>query len=325
MPNQKGFLLSAGFGTRFKPQSLFLPKPALPFLNVPQALFPAAALKSAGVDDFFYNSHHLPDELDSALKPYFNRNSLFEKEILDSAGGISNAEEELKDQENFWVANGDSLVFLNDQDVLNEAFDFHVKENASATLIGVTKPFKDLSGLESDSSSTFTGISRSSEALHFIGFYIFNRSIFENLKKEKQHIFHDVLLNKFSGKTLVYDAKERITWYETGNETDFLNAASIRLKDLKLKQQKSQTYKALAQWHLNSKDTLDNNLENFLNHKIWGEAQDSKYSIDDFLCIGENTAGDFSKLNNSILGPNLRFDSQQFFNNQVLIDSSQWT
>jgi len=324
MKAEKAFLLSAGLGTRFKPQSLFLPKPAMPFLNLPQAVFPAAALKLAGVSDFFYNSHHLPKELNSALSPYFKRESIFEKEILDSAGGIANAQSFLEDQENFWVANGDSLVFLNDDGVLSDAYRFHLKQDAAVTMIGIQKPNEGLSGLEFDKDSVFTGISKSKKALHFIGFYIFNKSIFKHLKNEKQHIFHDVLLKNFEEKAVVFDAGNRISWYETGNEKDFIHATSERLSDLKKQKEKSQTYKSLKAWNAN----VDGELEHFLGHKVWGSDFIPKNTINpikDFLCIGKDTIGDFSKLNNSVLGPNLKFESNQKFDGKVLVHSSQWT
>jgi len=317
---RKAFLLSAGFGTRFKPQSLYLPKPALPFLNIPQALFPAAALMSAGVDDFFYNSHHLPKELNTALEPYFKRKSIFEEEILDSAGGISNAKSELSDQENFWVANGDSLVFLNDSEVLKDAYNFHIENKSSATLIGIKKPYLNLSGLDCTPSSKLAGISKSNDSLHFIGFYIFHKSIWDHIKTGKHHIFHDVLLQKAKEKTFVFNAEERITWYETGNEKDFLQATKERLDDLKLHQKESQTFKALLQWD----NDAEKNLSHFLKSKVWGHKYRPSHKITDFLCIGENFKGELSKLDNTVVGNNLVYSSDKTVTNKFLIHSSQW-
>jgi len=321
MPTKKAFLLSAGFGTRFKPQSLYLPKPALPFLNLPQALFPAAALMTAGVENFCYNSHHLPQKLNNALSPFFKKDSIFEKEILDSAGGIANAKNELADQDNFWVANGDSLVFLNDSKVLNDAYDQHVKNGAVATLVGITKPSPDLSGLDFDSSSRFTGISKSKESLHFIGFYIFNKEIWKHFKTGKHHIFHDVLLKNAQEKTFVYNAEDRISWYETGNEKDFLDATKQRLNDLRINKEKSQTFQALLKWDKN----IDKNLQNFLDSKVWGSEYTSSHTITDFLCVGDNFQGDLSKFDNSVIGDNLTFKSDQKIKDKVLIHPSQWT
>lgn len=320
MTAKKGFLLSAGFGTRFQPQSLHLPKPALPFLNLPQALFPASALKSAGVEDFFYNSHHLPQELNTALSPFFKRDSIFEQEILDSAGGIANAKEFLENEENFWVANGDSLSFLNDPNVLKDAYNFHINKGAIATLIGITKPMPELSGLNYNEHSALLGISRDKSALHFIGFYIFNKKIWQYLKKEKQHIFHDVLLKNSKDKTFVFDAGDRISWYETGNEKDFLTATKERLAELSKLKRSSQTYKALSDWDTD----LDKNLEHFLQTKIWGHEYNFSHQASDFLCIGKNCNGDFKNLDNCVLSSNLNFNSKKQFSEKVLVDSSQW-
>jgi len=329
MTANKGFLLSAGFGTRFKPQSLFLPKPALPFLNLPQALFPAAALKSVGVNEFFYNSHHLSTELDSKLKPYFKRNSIFENEILDSAGGIANAKSFLKTEENFWVANGDSLVFLNDPEVLSEAMDFHQKNNAAATLIGIEVENKNTGGLAFDKNHQFLGISKSAASLHFIGFYIFNKEIWNHFKTGAHHIFRDVLLKEVQSSTFVFNAEKRISWYETGNEADFLKATQKRLLDLAELKLNSTTFSALKHWNSDyiqhTKSCFEDHLEHFLKYKIWGNQDCKKAQVKDFLCISPTSSGDFSNLDNSIVGPDLYFESRKVYQNKVLIHPSQWT
>lgn len=322
MMPQKAFLLSAGFGTRFQPQSSFVPKPALPFFNIPQALYPGAALKESGVTEFYYNAHHLPNELEASLIPYFRNKASIESEILLSAGGIANAKNNLKNEENFWVANGDSLIFLEDPNILREAFDFHIKTNSTATMIGVEKNDAALNGLSFNKDFQFTSISKDPASLHFIGVYIFNSSIFDHLEKKPLHIFKDVLLNNFKGKASVFNAGKKIKWYETGNENDFILALLEESKNLIKLKDKSGVYKALELWKQNPSEKI----EHFLKYKTWGKNFKPKEDLKNhFLWIPESSSGNFSNLKNCALGENLNFESRHAFQNSVLIHSSQWT
>lgn len=318
---KKAFLLTAGFGTRFQPQSTFIPKPALPFFNLPQALFPSAALKTAGVHDFYYNAHHLPTELEKTLSPYLKNKAFLESKILLSAGGIANAKASLSTEENFWVANGDSLIFLNDEDVLKEAIDFHFKTESTVTLIGIKQTNPLIGGLSFDKNSKLTKISKDSGSLHFIGLYIFNSSIFDFIQVEPLHIFKHVLLNDFKGKVSVFNAEERIRWHETGNETDFINAHIEESKNLRTLKDSSSLYKALELWGHKPSENLDH----FLEHKVWGQKFKPSSTVDDFLCLPNSSTGNFQNLNNSVLGEGLNFESKRAFKNSVLIHSSQWT
>ncbi len=106
-----GFVLAAGFGTRFRPATLQTPKPLLPFLGRPMVFHVLDRLVEAGVSGFVVNAHHLADLLEAGigrswrgLPVSFSR----EAEILGTAGGIRRAAERgLLGTGRFLVANGD--------------------------------------------------------------------------------------------------------------------------------------------------------------------------------------------------------------------------
>lgn len=54
-----GFLLAAGWGTRLQPLTTDCPKPMLPLMDRPLALWAAAAMAEAGVSRIAYNTHPL--------------------------------------------------------------------------------------------------------------------------------------------------------------------------------------------------------------------------------------------------------------------------
>lgn len=318
------FVLSAGFGTRFKPQSLFVPKPALPFFNLPQALYPTSLLKKCGVKDFYYNSHHLPQKLDEALEPYFKRKSIYEHEILDSAGGIANARSFLKDYENFWVVNGDSLVLSTEESVFQEAYDYHIKSQSLVTLLGIPQDPKAIrSGLCFDTENRLTGIRNDISSLHFVGFYLFNKEIFNFIKPQKSHIFKDALLKIKSERISVFNLKNTLSWYESGNEKDFITAIKQEGAQILELKKKSPVFHCHTIWEQDS----DKTLEHFLKHKVWGrkEIRPPHLNASDFLIVPDKTTGDFTKVKNCVFGENLVFKSSAHFDEKVLVHPAQWT
>lgn len=64
---RRAFVLAAGLGTRLRPLSEELPKPAWPFFDVPLAAHVLSRLAAAGVGEVIVNLHHLGDRLREAL------------------------------------------------------------------------------------------------------------------------------------------------------------------------------------------------------------------------------------------------------------------
>lgn len=313
------FMLSAGFGTRFQPQTNFLPKPAIPLFNIPQALYSATLLKNAGVKEFFYNSHHLPNELNKALRPFFHRDGIFEAEILDSAGGIANAKPSLERYENFWVANGDSFIKQHDPEVLQKAYDFHIKTKSLATLIAIPKTNLALNGLVVNKDNILTHTSKEHDSLHFVGLYIFNKEIFNLIEPVKSHILKDVLL-KTDLKVSVFNAGKGLTWFETGNEADFISCCKMEASEISHKKDCSTVVQTLKSWDI----SFENDLENFLNGKVWTPHKEFK-TKSDFLILPEKYSGETNHLENSVVIDLDNIPAGQKFKERVLINSSQWT
>ena len=320
----KAFVLCAGMGRRFKPQSLYCPKPALPIFNLPQALYSTSSLKEFGVQDFFYNSHHLPQELEQHLGSHFKTKPFYEKLLLDSAGGIANVKEAFKNESDFWVINGDSFIHYENIDFLKEALELHKQKNAIATLIGVSDKNPNLNGLLLDSKNKFLGLSKDNNSLHFIGLYLLNTEIFKYIQLKPTNIFSDLLLKpQVQDKVLVYKAPSHIKWFETGNESDFLDCVKFEAKSIIEKRTESFIYKTHMNWAI-TKD-LDQKLERFLKDKHWGLNPYSSSNPGNFVCIPENSpVNEKVKLKNTVLLPHLKLNSDKDFENKVLVHSSQW-
>jgi mannose-1-phosphate guanylyltransferase len=109
----KAFLLAAGRGLRFRPVTERIPKPLLPFLNVPLARAHLERLKDAGVTEAGVNLHHLGHQIEQHLTEGATdlpKLVFFEEpKILGTAGALRNAAAFLEDGD-FFVVNSDASI-----------------------------------------------------------------------------------------------------------------------------------------------------------------------------------------------------------------------
>ena len=115
----KAIVLAAGHGTRLRPFTCATPKPLMPVWGVTMLDRMVALLRSWGVDDFAFNSHHLHEQIrtwsDALRKGFQERGEKvrvkvsYEPEILGS-GGALNPLREWIGGEPFLLVNGDVVV-----------------------------------------------------------------------------------------------------------------------------------------------------------------------------------------------------------------------
>ncbi|MGH9399565.1 MAG: nucleotidyltransferase family protein [Thermoanaerobaculia bacterium] len=109
----KVFLLAAGRGLRLRPVTDRIPKPLLPYLNVPLARAHLQRLWKAGVTEAGVNLHHLGIEIEQHLSQGaadLPKLTFFpEPEILGTAGALKNAASFLEDGD-FFVVVSDAAI-----------------------------------------------------------------------------------------------------------------------------------------------------------------------------------------------------------------------
>ncbi len=130
----KAMILAAGLGTRLRPLTLEIAKPAVPLLGKPLVVRLIEKLAGEGVSDFRLNLHHLPGSLEAVFRnPRWGGLPVsfsYEAEILGTAGGLKANESFLRDG-TFLMANADIVMDFS----LREAIAFHRKHAALATMI----------------------------------------------------------------------------------------------------------------------------------------------------------------------------------------------
>jgi mannose-1-phosphate guanylyltransferase len=101
---------------RFRPVTNRIPKPLLPFLNVPVAIAHLRRLHDAGVGEVAVNLHHLGDEVERHLRDQFAQLPQLaffrEPTILGTAGALRNAAAFLGTGD-FLVVNADAAIQAN--------------------------------------------------------------------------------------------------------------------------------------------------------------------------------------------------------------------
>jgi NDP-sugar pyrophosphorylase family protein len=130
---RRAMVLAAGKGTRLAPLTNTLPKPLMSVGGRPLLEHILEFLRAGGIEDVVINLHHLGQRIEETIgdgsRLGVRVRYSWEREILDTGGGIKQAEKLLGD-EPFVVCNGDSLLELPLADVVAS----HRASGAIATL-----------------------------------------------------------------------------------------------------------------------------------------------------------------------------------------------
>src|SRR5919205_1029977 len=88
MPDVAGMVLCAGLGTRLRPLTDRLPKPAVPVCGVPLVRYALALLAHAGARRAVVNVHHLPDAMASMVLMPMPPGAPYAAVEVDAAGAV---------------------------------------------------------------------------------------------------------------------------------------------------------------------------------------------------------------------------------------------
>src|SRR4030043_1622214 len=128
------FILGAGLGMRLRPLTEQCPKPFLGIKGRPIITYVMDHLLKVGVDRFIVNTHHCP-EVYSKIFPDRQWRSFpiifrYEPVLLDTAGGLKNIEDLLKEDEAILCYNGDVMTDL----PLQRLLEAHEQKRPEVTL-----------------------------------------------------------------------------------------------------------------------------------------------------------------------------------------------
>ena len=194
----KAFILAAGLGTRLRPLTYNLPKPLLPVQGRPVLFYIIDHLKTAGIKKIIINLHYLPDKI-THIAGDGSRFNLqvrysYEKQILDTGGGLKKVEYFLKDN-TFIMYNCDVICDVG----LNEMLAFHRDSGNKITLLaGKNHDPKCLVVDEAGQVKAFVGGDSGKGNYAFCGIHIIEPVVFGFIPPGKAVSIIDVYRNIIS-------------------------------------------------------------------------------------------------------------------------------
>jgi len=136
-----GMVLCAGLGTRLRPLTERVPKPAVPVANLPLVRWSLALLRGAGVRRAVVNLHHLPDVMERAARASAAALGMEvavsrEPVIAGTGGALREARALLDGADTVLLLNGDVLFDVD----LGAALAAHRASRALATMVLLPMP-----------------------------------------------------------------------------------------------------------------------------------------------------------------------------------------
>ncbi len=197
MKINKAMILAAGFGKRLLPLTKQTPKPLLELKGKKLLQYSIEFLLSNKINDIIINTHYLSKQIEDFIHHNFPQIVIsYEKNILDTGGGIMNAISFFQG-ENFLVLNSDTIWTLHYQKELSRLAEIFENGKGKAALLLVKK--------ENSFDPNFIGdfdldnknfITKKNKQYIFTGCQLLNPNIFENYKKKifsMNEIWHDLI------------------------------------------------------------------------------------------------------------------------------------
>jgi mannose-1-phosphate guanylyltransferase len=228
----KAMLLTAGLGTRLRPFAYVLPKPMIPLLNRPLIAWIVERAIAAGVRELIVNLHHFPEAIESYLPAAFPDASFtfsHEPALLGTGGGVRKVRALLEGDEDFLLANGDTLQHFPFED-LRAA---RRATNALAALTLRHPPPGDTYTAVWLDGGRITGFGKGTgEALMFSGSHCVSSRIFELLPdRPVSELVSDVYVPAVANgsQTLAGVPVDDPFWFDIGTPQRYLAATQALL------------------------------------------------------------------------------------------------
>jgi len=180
-------VLCAGLGTRLRPLTEWLPKPAVPVCGLPLVRFALARLAAAGVRRAVVNTHHLAGPMAEAARASARAVGLdlavsHEPVIAGTGGALREARRHLEGAEEVVLWNGDVLFDLD----LSPVLAAHRASGALATMVLAPMPEgESYAAVEVDAAGAVRRIAGHGPGggglspLHFTGVHVFSPALLD--------------------------------------------------------------------------------------------------------------------------------------------------
>ena len=227
----QAFVLAAGRGRRLRPLTDDLPKPLIPIFQKPLITFALDQLISAGVNKFVINTHRYPE----LFRDFFCRSDyagcpvtlIHEPELLETGGGIKNAERDLSSQ-HFLTYSGDILTDVNLQPLIDE----HFRRGNDVTLALRETGLASDVALRDDRVVDIAKRHGIAGDLDFANIAVWNSAVFQRIPPHRKISFIPIVADWINqggkiGGFVMNDGK----WFNIGSRTQYLDVHRMILRD----------------------------------------------------------------------------------------------
>jgi NDP-sugar pyrophosphorylase family protein len=216
----KAMILAAGYGTRLRPLTYFLPKPVIPVCGKPMIEYAVENLVRAGVDEIVVNLHHLPDAIESFLVDAFPDVTFhfsLEHEILGTGGGVKRVRHVFERDEAFFLVNGDTIQNPRYDDLLRA---LHEHDAVAALTLRHAPPDDEFTAVWFEN-GLVTGFGNGTgEPLMFAGSHAISSRIFDLFPGEQEFS----IIGTYA-KSRVAAVVDDGTWFDIGTPHRYLAAS----------------------------------------------------------------------------------------------------
>ncbi|HJT81477.1 MAG TPA: NDP-sugar synthase [Chthoniobacterales bacterium] len=219
----KAFVLGAGLGTRLRPLTETTPKPLIPIFGKPLITFALDHLMAIGIRSFVINTHRLADQF-GALFPSGKYAGApvrltHEPELLETGGGIKNAQDFLKDGP-FITYSGDILCDVRLEPLVEE----HFRRGNDVTLGLRNTGLASAIALRDGRIVDITNKYGTPGTYDFANVAVWNPDILDRLEPLRKVSFIPVLVDWIGaggkiGGVVLNDGK----WFNVGSAQDYLD------------------------------------------------------------------------------------------------------
>jgi NDP-mannose synthase len=218
----RAIILAGGKGTRLQPYTAAIPKPLVPIGNNKVILEVIInQLSKQGFKHITITISHFGN----LIMSYFGDGSKFgvkidysfEEKPLHTIGALTL----IKDlPEDFIVINGDTITNLDYANFLNE----HIKRKSKFSISATKREVKiDYGVLEFDSENNLTEFKEKPTHYSYVamGVNCFNKSVVDNLEKDKWYGFDDLVRDSLERKDKVWINNFEGLWFDIGMPEDY--------------------------------------------------------------------------------------------------------
>ena len=218
-------ILSAGFGTRLKPLTDFIPKPLVPIAGKPLLSVIAEPLLACGFNKIAFNLHHLPEK----IKKYVVDNIpcptefMYEEQILGTGESIARFSDISCKKDFFLVYNGDIVSNIG----ITALLEYHTHFDSDVTL-ALVKGAADNVRLAPDGKIIDIRGELDSPQIGglftFSGIAVYNTSFATKMPRGKFYSVIDYIIEKMCKKDITIRGfnADNVYWNDIGSANSYL-------------------------------------------------------------------------------------------------------